>query len=297
MTKNSVQIDLGNVDNTCFIVMPFSSLYQTEYEQIIQPALTELNILCVRGDEIYTKQRIMDDIWHSIRKCRFVLAELTGRNPNVLYEVGLAHAIGKPVIIITRNADDVPFDLQDLRYLYYDVNDPFWGENLKKGIQNLAQKIISNPSIENYLEGITFPKDIKYPEIIEVKKVAVKKNVIVDIKGLWTGKFHDGGNHMDIQLTLQLTQDMQELKGTLLSDYEILGKQTTVQQIMNGYIKKNKVFLHGVNFTYILKGNSGTYHLETYDLELFDNNTKMKGIVSDNIGLNSQVLFEIYDKE
>jgi len=125
---NQITIDLGELQNSCFIVMPFDPLYQTEYEKIIHPALLELEIKCIRGDEIYSKQRIMDDIWSSIRSCRLVIAELTGRNPNVLYEVGLAHAIGKPVIILTRNAEDVPFDLKDLRYLYYDTNNPFWGE-------------------------------------------------------------------------------------------------------------------------------------------------------------------------
>ena len=149
MKKNQVQIDLVKVRNSCFVVMPFNPLFLSEYENIIQPALTELNIECIRGDEIYSKQRIMDDIWSSIRSCRFVLAELTGKNPNVLYEIELAHAIGKPVIVITRNGDDVPFDLKDLRYLFYDVNDPFWGENLKKGIQSLVQKVLEKPDLGN----------------------------------------------------------------------------------------------------------------------------------------------------
>ena len=150
----NILIEIKNIENSCFVVMPFSSLYQIEYESIIKPTLEELSIKCVRGDEIYSKQRIMDDIWQSIKSCRFVIAELTGKNPNVLYEVGLAHAIGKPVIILTRNADDVPFDLKDLRYLYYDINDPFWGENLKLGLKSLIQKVIENPEIDTYLEGI-----------------------------------------------------------------------------------------------------------------------------------------------
>jgi len=49
-----------------------------------------------------------------------VIADCTGRNPNVFYEIGLAHASGKPVILITQNSDDVPFDIRHLRYIQYD---------------------------------------------------------------------------------------------------------------------------------------------------------------------------------
>ena len=91
----------NTISNTNIIILNYT--YKSEYEKVIIPAIKENNIKCVRGDEIYSKQRIMDDIWNSLRNCKLVVAELTGKNPNVMYEIGLAHAIGKPVIIITRN--------------------------------------------------------------------------------------------------------------------------------------------------------------------------------------------------
>lgn len=123
MIDNSpvININLGNLENSCFVVMPFKPMFKTQYENIIRPAIKESGLECVRGDEIYSKPRIVDDIWKSIRSARVIIAELTGKNPNVLYEVGLAQAIGKPLIIITRNEDDVPFDLKSLRYLFYDT--------------------------------------------------------------------------------------------------------------------------------------------------------------------------------
>jgi nucleoside 2-deoxyribosyltransferase len=75
----------------------------------------EAGLVCVRGDEIYTRQAVIQDIWHSIRKARLVVAELSGRNPNVMYEIGLAHAIGKPIILLNRDEEDGPFDLRTLR--------------------------------------------------------------------------------------------------------------------------------------------------------------------------------------
>ena len=86
--------------------MPFESLFQTQYERVIRPAGEELGLKCVRADEIYSKPQIMADIWRSIRKARLLIAELTSRNANVFYEVGLAHAIGKPILLLTRNEDE-----------------------------------------------------------------------------------------------------------------------------------------------------------------------------------------------
>jgi hypothetical protein len=58
-----------------------------------------------------------------------LVAELTGRNPNALYEPGSAHALHKPVVLISSSEADVPFDVRHVRVIYYDVNDPFWETN------------------------------------------------------------------------------------------------------------------------------------------------------------------------
>jgi hypothetical protein len=83
-----------------------------------------------------------------------LVAELTGRNPNVLYELGLAHALHKPVVLISSNEADVPFDVRHVRVIYYDLTDPFWGEKL---IAKVAENIIS--AIKNPQEAIQFPKE------------------------------------------------------------------------------------------------------------------------------------------
>jgi hypothetical protein len=69
-----------------------------------------------------------------------LVAELTSRNANVFYELGLAHALKKPVVLISSNQEDVPFDIRHVRVIYYDVNDPFWGSKL---IDKVAENIVS----------------------------------------------------------------------------------------------------------------------------------------------------------
>ena len=93
MKKPVITIDLEEITNTCFVVMPFHSLFESEYNRVIRPAIEEVGLECVRGDEIYKEQSIVQDIWRSIRSARVIVAELTNRNPNVMYEIGLAHAL------------------------------------------------------------------------------------------------------------------------------------------------------------------------------------------------------------
>jgi nucleoside 2-deoxyribosyltransferase len=98
--------------------------------------------------------KIIDQIWRGIQSARVLVAELTTKNPNVFYELGLAHALRKPVILVSSNQDDVPFDLRHIRVILYDQTDPFWGQKL---IDNVADKIksaISNP------EDAIFPIDL-----------------------------------------------------------------------------------------------------------------------------------------
>lgn len=103
----------------CFVLMPFKVEYDEIYQEIIKPLLQELGFSCLRADEIYRPTAIIQDIWQNIQTAGLIIADMTGRNANVFYELGLAHAIGKEVILISQSMDDVPFDLRHLRCLVY----------------------------------------------------------------------------------------------------------------------------------------------------------------------------------
>ncbi len=62
---------------------------------------------------------IMEDIWVSINQAAFIVSDVTGKNPNVMYELGIAHTFAKPTILITQNVSDLPFDCKYLRHLEY----------------------------------------------------------------------------------------------------------------------------------------------------------------------------------
>lgn len=127
--------------DTCFVMQPFASPLGDYYEKIYKPAIEKVNLTPVRADaEIFGTGKIIDQVFQGIVAAKVLVAELTSRNPNVFYELGVAHALKKPVVLVSATEADVPFDLQHIRVIYYDVSDPFWGQKL---IDKVAENILS----------------------------------------------------------------------------------------------------------------------------------------------------------
>ncbi len=114
-----------------FVIMPFRKPFDEYYEKIIRPALVNSHLTPLRADEIYGTKPIISDIWSNIRRSRMVIADVSGRNPNVNYELGLAHACGKPTVILARTKNDVPFDYQHLRWIAYNPRSKQWADKLR----------------------------------------------------------------------------------------------------------------------------------------------------------------------
>ncbi len=130
-----------SADDSCFVVMSFAPPIGSYFQKIYEPAIKKAGLRAVRADaDIFGTGKIMDQIWAGINAAKVLVAELTTRNPNVFYELGLAHAKEKPVVLVSSNEGDVPFDLKHIRVIYYDTTDPFWGQKL---IDKVAENIVS----------------------------------------------------------------------------------------------------------------------------------------------------------
>jgi hypothetical protein len=145
--EKSVKIDSGD---SCFVMMPFAAPLGDYYSKIYKPAIEKAGLRPIRADaDIFGTGKIIDQIWSGINSAKVLVAELTTRNPNVFYELGLAHALEKPVVLVSSNEADVPFDLKHIRVIYYDVTDPFWGSKL---LDKVAENILS--AIEHPEEAV-----------------------------------------------------------------------------------------------------------------------------------------------
>jgi hypothetical protein len=102
----------------CFALMPFDKKFNRVYAKYIKPIFISA-WQCKRADEIYETREIINLIWEQILRADLIIADLTGRNPNVFYELGYAHALGKNTVLITQSINDVPFDLRHRQLVEY----------------------------------------------------------------------------------------------------------------------------------------------------------------------------------
>lgn len=122
-------------DNHCFYLCPFSEPFNSIYNDHVIKVVSNEGFTIERADEIFGTQPIIEDIWEAINSASLIIADVTGKNPNVMYEVGMAHTVGKPVIIITQDINDVPFDLKHYRCIIY--------EYTPRGCSSLEERLSS----------------------------------------------------------------------------------------------------------------------------------------------------------
>ena len=140
---------LSVMPNLVLVLMPFALDWSDRiWKRHIRPAVAQFPLdpalICLRADDL-SGQDVMVDIYENIAKAAVVIADITSRNANVFYELGIAHSLGKRVILLTQDIADVPFDLLRFRHIAYSDN--------SEGCERLVQEITHN------LEAVFFEHD------------------------------------------------------------------------------------------------------------------------------------------
>jgi hypothetical protein len=165
----------------CFTIMPFGGFFDKYYAEIYKPAITSSGLTPKRADDLYRPSTIVNDIWAYTRSAKLILADLTGKNPNVFYELGLAHALAKPAILVAESIDDVPFDLRALRVLEYDKNEPNWGDSLREKISKSISEIVTSP-LQSVLPAFLETREQnKTPKITEQDRINLELRQDLDL--------------------------------------------------------------------------------------------------------------------
>ena len=123
MGRNDIRIRNYQVSRErakAFVVMQFTLPYNELYSDVIIPVCDDLGLIAVRADETYGPGLIIADIAREIIEAKVIIADITPANPNVYYEVGYAHALNKPTILITEKPTQLPFDVSPFRVLFYE---------------------------------------------------------------------------------------------------------------------------------------------------------------------------------
>ena len=122
----------GSEKPLCFVIMPFQDMFNEYYNEIIKPAIEDAGMSARRADEVLGPGAFMEDVVNGIIEARCLIADVTGRNANVFYELGLSHGFQKPVIMVTQNELDVPSDLKSMKWILYRPVAVHWGAELRK---------------------------------------------------------------------------------------------------------------------------------------------------------------------
>jgi hypothetical protein len=129
---------------TAFVALQFGEPYDTIYRTVIRPEAKKLGIDVVRIDEVNRPGIIFQDIQRKIEDAKVVIAEITAPNQNVYYEVGYAHALYKPTILLAQRGKDLPFDIRSYRVIFYDDSiggKPLVEKTLREHLHSILQDI------------------------------------------------------------------------------------------------------------------------------------------------------------
>ena len=130
---------------TAFVVMQFTDPYNELYADVIKPLCEKFGLSVLRADDIYGPGQIIQDIERLIMESTIIIADISPINPNVYYEVGYAHARGKPTILIAEKKTSLPFDVSTFRTLFYE-NTIAGKSRVEKGLEKHLESVMGKKS-------------------------------------------------------------------------------------------------------------------------------------------------------
>jgi hypothetical protein len=125
-----------------FVLMPFSRELRSVYDGPVKRACRRMKFSVERADDIFSASEVIVDVWSCIASALIIIADCTGKNPNVFYELGMAHTLGKQVILVAQQDADVPSDIRHIRYLRYRASAPkTFEDQLFRTLRELAAEV------------------------------------------------------------------------------------------------------------------------------------------------------------
>lgn len=122
------------------VLMPFSEEFEPVYDTIAK-AVDRCGVTVARANELDALGVVMQQVWAAICKAQLIIADCSILNPNVFYELGIAHAVGTPTLLITRDPQSSPFDIRHLRHIPYR---PEQLSELSKTVHKLVREELPN---------------------------------------------------------------------------------------------------------------------------------------------------------
>ncbi len=151
---------MGGKNKRCFVIMPISDTdgydnghFTTVYNHLIKPAVIKAGFESIRADDTFKTNIIINSIIQNILDSDIIVCDLSSKNANVFYELGLSHAFNKKVVLIKDNVTNIPFDISGIRVLSYDKSLRI--DEVDKSIPEISRYIADTYADDN---DAIFPK-------------------------------------------------------------------------------------------------------------------------------------------
>lgn len=239
------------VNNLCFVLMPFAEEYKEIYDGVIKPTMNKLKIECLRADDIKTPGAIIGQIWEYIQKAEFIISDITGKNPNVFYELALCDMLWKRVILISQEKESIPFDIQHLRIIHY-TQTIEGGQKLSNEIYCAINEFRKEPEILE-ATNISFEElDLIRNSVKLEKKLEDYEKFISEVKIRLGLRITDDDNHAIERLINLQTAYIEkfDIKNQFQITYnlEALETQKPIKEIVSNTDKKIMVIIPSGEF-------------------------------------------------
>ena len=174
LTRRTIEL------NEAFILMPFAPSFNCVH-QLIQSVCKKISIKAVRADDLFGSVPIIENILRKINSSEIIIADLTGKNANVFYEVGIAHTLRdrNSIILLAQNLEDIPFDLRHLNIIIYSLEDTSAFRNkLTNTIVTSRLNFNSDEYVKSILSAYNFCSEEIEDLIGFLKKYHQKKSLV-----------------------------------------------------------------------------------------------------------------------
>jgi hypothetical protein len=138
------ELSIRRTPPRAFVAMQFGEPHDTIYREVIAPVAHRQGFDVVRGDEVARPGIILDDVKREINDAKVVIAEITAPDQNVFYELGYAHALNKPSILLAQRGKDLPFDIRSYRVIFYEdtiAGKPLVEQSLRIQLDSILKEV------------------------------------------------------------------------------------------------------------------------------------------------------------
>jgi hypothetical protein len=236
-----------NEKGVCFVMMPFGEEFDHFYKDIYVPAIKTADLDPVRADDIKMPGVIITQVWENITTASALIADVTDHNPNVMFELGLALAINRPVVLVINNgADNIPFDLTALRHIIYNKQDASWRETLCDDLKQYLENAIIKPKAPNLFRKIDDITDFltlldKIPSDVESRLTYLHQRVNVSCHNLGDSTRFDKIHEDTISAVASIREAAQPSATKTLSKNERYYENavaTCMEKVLSNFITK-----------------------------------------------------------